>query len=247
MNSQANRFFTSPQQLQMAHAIEQGDSATIRKLIQEHAVRPNEFGLVPQAQKSDEQPISFLTYAVMVKNKAAIKALLSSGAGVNFRTPDGWSAMAEAARSPDQTLLPLLLTNGGDVNIKNNAEEPITFEAYTSRNLQNMNLLLDRGANINAKGSLEETLLMAMADLNDYEHMLALMQRGADPNITSGENKASVAWTVQKSAGNLTPEREQQRQQVIKTLEAKGIHFPVPAPPVYKWDPKQHKFLLPSH
>jgi len=88
---------------------------------------------------------------------------------------------------------------------------------------------------------------MTMANLNDYEHMLDLMRRGADPTITSGENKVSVAWTVQDSAGRLTPEREQQRQQVIKALEAKGIRFPVPTPPVYKWDPKQHKFLLPSH
>ena len=85
---------------------------------------------------------------------------------------------------------------------------------------------------------------MVQANLNDYLHMLELLQRGADPTITSGENKVSVAWTVQDSAGRLTPEREQARLQVIRALEAKGIQFPVARPGVYRWDPKQGKSEL---
>ena len=246
MNSQATRFYTSPQQLKMAHAIEDGDKKTIATMIQTHAVSPNDFGLVHKAQASDEQPISFLTYAVMVRNKAAVEALLDSGANVNFRTPDGWSAMAEAARSPDESILPLLLTKGGDVNARGTTESPITFVAYMSGHLKNMNLLLDRGADINAEDSTQQTLLMTMADLNDYSHMLELLKRGADPTIADNEQRVSVAWTVQESAGNLTPEAELKRQQVIKVLEAKGIRFPVAAPPVYRWDANQHKFVLPS-
>ena len=243
--SQASRFFTTPQQLRMAHAIEQGDAKAIGQLIREHVVGPNDFGVVPVADQNEERPISFLTYAVMVKNRAAIEALLASGANVNFRTPDGWSAMAEAARSPDETLLPLLIGKGGDVNMKDNASRPITFVSYMSQHLKNMYLLLDRGADINAKDSMDETLLMTMADLNDYEHMLDLMRRGGDPKLTSGANKVSVAWVVQESAGNLTSEREQERHRVIRALEQRAIRFPVPRPPVYRWDPKQHKFVLP--
>ena len=108
-------------------------------------------------------------------------------------------------------------------------------------------MLLNKGADINARDFSGETLLLLMANFNDYGHMLELLQRGADPTITRGENKVSVAWTVQDSGGNLTPDREQQRQQVIKVLQAKGIQFPAPRPPIYRWDPKQHKFVLPVH
>ena len=246
MNSQASRFFTSSQQLQMAHAIEQGDTSTITHLLQSHVVSPNDYGLVRKKEKSDEQPISFLTYAVMVKDKAAIEALLLNGADVNAKTPDGWSALAEAARSPDETLLQILLDKGGNADLVDNAGRPLTFTAYNAGRLQNMNLLLDRGAHINAQDSTQETLLMTMADLNDYQHMLDLLQRGADPRVSSKQQNTTVAWTVQESAGRLTPDRERLRQQVIQVLESKGLHFPVPAPQTYEWSAEQHKFVLPG-
>lgn len=58
--------------------------------------------------------------------------------------------------------------------------------------------------------------------------------------------KALINWTVQDSGGRLTPEREKIRQQVIQELEAKGIHFPVPRPATYRWDPITRTFSLPS-
>ena len=246
MNSEATRFFATPTQLRMAHAIEQGDTLAIETLLREHAVAPNEYGLVPHEQKGDENPISFLTYAVMVRSKPAIEALLSGQADPNYRTPDGWSAMAEAARSPDDSLLPLLLSRGGDFNIKSTGGRPIAFVSYLSGHWPRTEMLLDRGADINATDSKEDTLLMVLANLNDYPRMLQLLHRGADPTITSGKNKVSVGWTVQDSAGRLTPEREHSRQQVIMALEAKGIRFPVPRPAVYRWDPEQKKFVLPA-
>ena len=195
-----------------------------------------------QRQAVGDQTVSLLTCAVTLR----IKALIKGGANPNFRTPDGWSAMAEAARSPDDTMLPLLLDLGGDKDIKATANRPLTFVAYLADHWPRTQMLLNRGANINAIDAKEDTLLMVTANLNDYVHMLQLLDWGADPTITSGANKVSVAWTVQDSGGRLTPEREKIRQQVIQELEAKGIHFPVPRPATYRWDPITRTFSLPS-
>ena len=239
MNSQAARFFSDPAQLKMAHAIEANDTSTIRQMIQKQMVSANGFGTADK-----EQPISFLTYAVMVKNKKSMHELIANGADPNFKTPDGWSAMAEAARTPDPSLLPFMLDAGGNVNLTGDVGRPLTFLAFLAHRWENLNLLLNRGANVNATDSRGEVLLLLMADLNDYAHMLELLKRGADPTITRGENKVSVGWVVQDEAGHLTPNGEVLRQRVIHELEARGVHFPVPQPPIYKWNQAQHKFVL---
>ena len=241
MNSQAARFFSDPAQLKMAHAIEANDTSTIRQMIQKQMVSANGFGTADK-----EQPISFLTYAVMVKNKKSMHELIANGADPNFKTPDGWSAMAEAVRSPDPSLLPFLLDAGGNANLTGPGGNPITFQACLALRWENLYLLLNRGADINARDGSGEVLLLSMAHLNAYEQMLELLKRGADPTITRGKNKVSVAWAVQERAGRLTPEREVLRQRVIHELEARGVHFPVPKPPSYKWNPAQHKFVLPA-
>ena len=245
MGSQANHYFSTPQQLRMAHAIDQDDTAEISSLIHDHVVGANEFGLVDQKQKGDERVMSLLTYAVLVKAKASIGTLIQNGANPNFRTPGGWSALAEAASSSDDSLLPFLLSKGGNINLKCSAERPLTFEAYMSGYVDRMWMLLDKGANINATDFSGETLLLLMANLNDYTNMIKLLGRGADPTLTRGENKVSVAWTVQDQK-NLTPEKERLRGKLMKALETKGVHFPVPRPAVYRWDPAQHKFVLPG-
>ena len=78
----------------MAQAIEQGDTFTVAKLIQQNTVTANGTGSCAKLRKEKNSRLAS-HLAVMAKNKASVETLLINGADISFKTPDRWSAMAK--------------------------------------------------------------------------------------------------------------------------------------------------------
>ena len=240
MGDQAKLYFLDPVQVHMATAIEDQDTHEIAHLIETGAVKAGDFANPLPSENAPQY--NYLTFAVEFKRKASMKVLLEHGADPNAKSErDGDSAIGIAAASDDVSLLPMLVASGGNVNMHGRTQEPLTFDAYGSGRFENLQFLLDHGINLNAQDEGGETFLEYLAGLRGYDWMLKVLERGADPKIGKRGNTYMTAWTVQASAGRITPVFEAKRQEVIRVLEARGITFPVPPPP--RWDSKLHKYV----
>jgi uncharacterized protein len=173
------RFFDG-QSLELARAIQHGDTAKIDACIRAGA-DPNSPG---------RRGVTPLYFAYGVGQKKAMVTLLEHGADPNMRitAPEGINRLANesavtlVAGTPDNDYLRILLDNGGDLNAKNSGGEPKleTMILKDSPNYEGMRMLLERGADIDATDGSGNSLLMNLALLRDYEHVYYLLQRGAD-------------------------------------------------------------------
>jgi uncharacterized protein len=173
------RFFDG-QSLELARAIQHGDTAKIEACIRAGA-DPNSPG---------RRGVTPLYFAYGVGQKKAMVTLLEHGADPNVRitAPEGINRLANesavtlVAGTRDNDYLRILLDHGGDLNAKNSGGEPIveTMILKNSPNYEGMRMLLDRGADIDATDKSGNSLLMNLALLRDFEQVYYLLQRGAD-------------------------------------------------------------------
>jgi len=211
---EAVSYFTDPNQIAMANAVENDDVARVRELARS-GVDVNARG---------EQGMSFVVWAMGHRRKNALRALLEARAN-----PNAPGTMELAAKDDDPDYLRLLLSAGGDPNTKNHNGEPLIFTAVGEMRWENMRALIEKGADMNARGKDGSTAIFLLAGLNQYAEVDWLLQRGADitPATDTG---ATLAWQVQRSRIDPASPQAGWRDRVKSQLAGRGIRFPVPQP-----------------
>ena len=91
-----------------------------------------------------------------------VQALLESGADVDGKNKNGWTALIYAALQGHPDVVRILLDAGADVNAKANADETALMAAADVGHTDIVRTLLDAGADVNGKGSVGRTALMAL-------------------------------------------------------------------------------------
>jgi len=96
--------------------------------------------------KSNNKKNDLLFYAVKSNDKNMTAFLLSKGANVNAKKPDGsmplhYATSVEVAK--------ILLANGADINAKNDIGTPLAYRSTTG-NIKMVEFLISHGADVNA-------------------------------------------------------------------------------------------------
>ena len=99
-----------------------------------------------------------LMHAVYEDDLESIRFLLENGADINLQTPEGETAIYEAATQDRATLL-LLLKNGANPNVQTSYGTTPLMEAVSDDKKKNVKLLLEYGANINEADKRNKTAL----------------------------------------------------------------------------------------
>jgi len=127
--------------------------------------------------KPDKDGITALIAAVKAKkNIEILQYLVSNGADVNYKTPEGKSVLEFALN--DKPTLEFLLKSGAKVNPR-----IIAKNFYICENNEVLRLLIAKGANINARGEFGETPLKRIIGFAKFDTIKNLLDLGADINI----------------------------------------------------------------
>jgi ankyrin repeat protein len=125
------------------------------------------------------------------RDKAAVRGLLETGAGVNAAQVDGTTALHWAAYHDDAETVALLVRAGANVNAVNRYGVPPLTLACKNGNAAIVKLLLEAVADANATLNGGESALMLAARSGGVEAVKALLARGA--NIESRERLGQTA------------------------------------------------------
>lgn len=222
--------------LQLAIASERGDAETIRHLIKDERIDPDEV-----FAKRDGIPL--IAWPLRARNLEGLRALLENGADPNarlVRRSDGQdyrpnNAMVYAAKMDDSRFLELLLDHGGDPNTRNSNKETLLFQAFISGNQwNNVQLLVEHGANTNeANLGSADTILSLYTARGGFNYAYWLLERGADPTIKTevltGSNEAPPMRMVEDIYwGITTPDLLPWQKKCQQWLIARNI----PRPPM---------------
>jgi len=120
-----------------------------------------------------------LAEAVMVRDGAAVRALLAQKVDVNAPGKDGTPALHWAVRSDDVATARLLLAAGADPKLANRYGVTPLFLASSNGNAAMIKLLLEAGADPNASDPTGETTLMTAARIGTLDAVQLLLDRGA--------------------------------------------------------------------
>ncbi len=161
---------------EVADAVMHEDSATVEKLIAQHADVN-----VPQADGS-----TALHWAVFRSDHAMMDRLLHAGANPSAANRDGSTPLWLACINGDASIIAALLSAGADANEKLPLGRTPLMIASRTGNVDAMKVLLDHGADVNAKESLRgTTALMWAADEGHADAIRLLVQHGADIKAVS--------------------------------------------------------------
>jgi ankyrin repeat protein len=203
----------------LVNAVEKGNAAAVRELIQQHAdVNASEVdGMTPlhwAAQQGSLETVDLLIRAgASVKavnrygvsplsiaagngNAAIIEALLKAGADPNSTMAEGESVLMTASRAGSAAAVELLVAKGAQVNAKENYRgQSALMWAAADGHLDAVKALLAAGAAINAKSNLGYTPLMFAVRSGEMEVVRALLASGANVNdaLKTGEEALAMA------------------------------------------------------
>jgi ankyrin repeat protein len=131
-----------------------------------------------------------------VKIVAQVKALIATGAEVNARDAEGWTALMMAVAADDSDCVKTLIAARADVNAKDNEghtalqvaagefwwDRPHSLEDI-SGNVDRLKGLIAAGADVNAKDEFGGTALLSAAEAGIAEKVKLLIAAGADVNV----------------------------------------------------------------
>lgn len=128
-----------------------------------------------------------LYYAAELGLSCIVRALLETGAAINFVGGMYGSALSGATFGGHEDVVRILLELGADVNIRGGRFDTPLQTACVNRRVDVFNLLLTQGADINITGGYYGCALQAAAARAWPEAALVLIELGADVNITAGQ------------------------------------------------------------
>jgi ankyrin repeat protein len=156
---------------EIADAVMRGDSAAVRKLVEQHA----------DVNAAQADGATALHWAVYQSNREMLDLLLRAGANPKLANREGATPLWLASINGDATTITALLTAGADPNEKLPMGRTPLMAAARTGNVDAIKVLLDHGANVNAKESLRGTTpLMWAADEGHSPAIRVLVEHGAD-------------------------------------------------------------------
>jgi ankyrin repeat protein/beta-lactamase regulating signal transducer with metallopeptidase domain len=141
------------------------------------------FRVVLDAPESGNKPTKSLHEAASDGDIEQVKLLISKGADINSKDPDGQTPLHLAARHGQIRVAELLIAKGADVNARDKrgerGETPLYYAADAGwRNVAE--LLIAKGADVNARGSGGTTALESAAWRGRGDVAKLLIAKGAD-------------------------------------------------------------------
>jgi uncharacterized protein len=128
-----------------------------------------------------------LALAVSRNDITAVQQLLSSGADVNLRLPQGDSLLQVGADTHAFESLRLLLSRGADNSAVDHAGHSMLWRAATRSDIALVKVLLDTGVKPDAHANNEQTPFVAALGTGHPEAALILLAAGADPERTDAQ------------------------------------------------------------
>jgi ankyrin repeat protein len=162
--------------IRLIDAVKQGNHATVRALVNEHA----------NVNVAEPDGMTALHWAVRADDIEMAKMLVRAGADVKAASRYGITPLSLAAQNGDPALVNLLLEAGADANSAQTEGETVLMTAARTGNPDVIRALASHGANVNAKESWQgQTALMWAATENNAAAVKTLAGLGADVNARS--------------------------------------------------------------
>ena len=138
-----------------------------------------------------------------------VKLLLASGANVNAKNMDGYTALTAACAGGHSDVVRLLLDQNADIKARTKAGDTALSLTCSRGDMEIAKLLLDRGADVNSRGLDGDTPLTSASRSGHRDIVKLLLTRGA--------------YVATKRGGYL------EHELILAALQgdAKGISFPV--------------------
>ena len=138
------------------------------------------------------------------QDRAAVRALVASGADVNVPQADGATALHWAAHWDDVEVAVLLLRAGARIDAANDfGVTPLLLASGNGRPAM-LALLLEAGADPNLAAASGEVPLMTAARAGNLEVVAALLDRGAEVNYQApGHGQSALMWAISERHSNV--------------------------------------------
>ncbi len=204
--------------------------------------RPNAPVTKEDALKNQGQPLDQqLFQAIAQRNLQRVKQLISQGADVNAREPNGirFSVLCQAVGGPLE-MVQVLVDAGAEINTPRGEGFSPLGMAASIRRVDVADFLIQHGADVNLMS--DRTPLMLAAESGALDVAERLLAAGADPNIAKlgytplkeaikRENLPMVKLLISKGADVNFPDTwnaafKQGYQPVIEVLVDAGMRFP---------------------
>jgi ankyrin repeat protein len=216
----AEDYFTNVIDIEMAHAVEWGDTGKINSLLVNGAV-------INTIGSTDD--MTFLIWSVIKNNKTSYQYLLENGADPNIQSKHGdkkISVMNLIVMERDSFWMKLALRYGGNPNAPQD-NQSIVFEAIRQHAIENINMLISAGVDMNYQNRISGNTPLVEALYRDmYDIIYLLLENGANPLIKNRNghdfqylfNHTIVDPVISASGDQLL-----WREKVINLLQLKGI------------------------
>jgi len=158
----------------LADAAMKRDTATVRKLIDQH--------VDVNAPGADGTPA--LHWLVRVDDFDTARRLIRAGADVSKPNRYGVTPMSLASANGSAEMIALLLEAGADPNVTDQTGETALMTATKVGNVDAVRTLLDHGATVDARDpAFQQTALMMAVRENHPDVLNLLIDRGAQVNV----------------------------------------------------------------
>src|SRR5215467_7689500 len=158
----------------LADAAMKRDTATVRKLIDQH--------VDVNAPGADGTPA--LHWLVRVNDLDTARRLIRAGADVSKPNRYGVAPMSVASANGSAEMIALLLEAGADANVTDQTGETALMTATKVGNVDAVRTLLDHGATVDARDpAFQQTALMMAVRENHPDVLNLLIDRGAQVNV----------------------------------------------------------------
>ena len=175
------------------------------------------------------------------------KFLIELGANVNiYSTYDGESAIILACKDKDVDVKIVndLLDHGANVNDieqgkrrkDNSTRNTPLMAASRNGNLPLVTYLISKGADVNYKNEFSRSALIEALLMENYNVVLYLLENGADISQTifnrpDEKRNLGILDVLREDFFELDSQKYNYKQQIIKFLDSKGLHYsntPIP-------------------
>jgi hypothetical protein len=133
--------------------------------------------------------------------RTALLKLIDGGLGVEQPLSGQETALFEAVRDGDETLVNELLKRGAKVNVGTRGS-PLLLAAELGR-IEMARVLLDRGAKVDASNRDGRTPLMQAAMRGNVALTKLLLERGANVTLVDNNGKTAAAYAAEEGYGEL--------------------------------------------
>src|SRR6185369_1554534 len=158
----------------LADAAMKRDTATVRKLIEQHVDL--------NAPGADGTPA--LHWLVRVDDFETARRLIRAGADASKRNRYGVTPMALASANGNAEMIALLLEAGADANVVDQTGETALMTSTKSGSAEAVRTLLDHGAAVDTRDpAFQQTALMMAVRENHPDIVKLLSDRGAQVNV----------------------------------------------------------------